>query len=409
MHDRQPDPADPGARRGRLRDPPARGAAPGQPDRPGDHVAGHPRPDDHHEAADGGHDRGRDRVDGGGPQGRRRGPRWIGTTGSPRPRPTRAPPCEPPRTRPPVSIDPPPGHDRPRRRSSPMSPASTTSSRPSSPGPRRRTDPDAHPPARPGAGPARAGRRGLPAPEDTRAELAGARELRESDADEDIRAMAREEVERLEADETRLLEELKVLLLPRDPDDDRDVILEIRAGAGGEEAALFAAELLRMYLRYADRHRYRPEVMSLNETGIGGVKEAIVEIQRRRRVLAASSSRAATTASSGSRPRSPRAGSTPRRRRSSSCPRPRRSRSRSTRRRTSGSTSSARPGRAASRSTRPTRPSGSPTSRPASSSRSRTRRASTRTRPRRWPCCARASRTPRSGASARPTRWRGGR
>ena len=64
--------------------------------------------------------------------------------------------------------------------------------------------------------------------------------------------MARDEIDRLEADETRLLEELKVLLLPRDPNDDRDVILEIRAGAGGEEAALFAAELLRMYLRYAD-------------------------------------------------------------------------------------------------------------------------------------------------------------
>ena len=69
-----------------------------------------------------------------------------------------------------------------------------------------------------------------------------------------------------------------MLLLPRDPNDDRDVILEIRAGAGGEEAALFAAELYRMYARYADRHRFRPELMSLNETGIGGVKEAIVSI-----------------------------------------------------------------------------------------------------------------------------------
>ena len=90
--------------------------------------------------------------------------------------------------------------------------------------------------------------------------------------------MAREEIERLEADEAGSVEELKVLLLPRDPADDGDVILEIRAGAGGEEAALFAAELLRMYLRYAERHRFRAEVMSLNETGIGGVKEAIVQI-----------------------------------------------------------------------------------------------------------------------------------
>ena len=91
--------------------------------------------------------------------------------------------------------------------------------------------------------------------------------------------MAREEVDRLEADETRLLDDLKVLLLPRDPNDDRDVILEVRAGAGGEEAALFASELLRMYLRYAARHKYTPEVLSLNETGIEGIKEAIVQIR----------------------------------------------------------------------------------------------------------------------------------
>ena len=90
--------------------------------------------------------------------------------------------------------------------------------------------------------------------------------------------MARDEVDRLEALEERLLADLHVLLLPRDPNDDRDVILEIRAGAGGEEAALFAAELYRMYARYADRHRFTPELMSLNETGIGGVKEAIVSI-----------------------------------------------------------------------------------------------------------------------------------
>jgi peptide chain release factor 1 len=69
-----------------------------------------------------------------------------------------------------------------------------------------------------------------------------------------------------------------VLLLPRDPNDDRDVIMEIRAGAGGDEAALFAGELLRMYLRYAANHKFTPEVLSLNETGGDGVKEAIVQI-----------------------------------------------------------------------------------------------------------------------------------
>ena len=111
-----------------------------------------------------------------------------------------------------------------------------------------------------------------------RDELAGARAMRDEAADDDMRALVREEIERLEADESRLVEEVKVLLLPRDPADDGNVIVEIRAGTGGEEAALFAAELLRMYLTYARNHRWRAEVMSLNETGIDGVKEAIVEI-----------------------------------------------------------------------------------------------------------------------------------
>ena len=114
--------------------------------------------------------------------------------------------------------------------------------------------------------------------EEARRELSGAREMRDAESDDELKQMARDEIDRLEALEARLLEDLRVLLLPRDPNDDRDVILEIRAGAGGEEAALFAAELYRMYARYADRHRFTPELMSLNETGIGGVKEAIVSI-----------------------------------------------------------------------------------------------------------------------------------
>ena len=113
----------------------------------------------------------------------------------------------------------------------------------------------------------------------TRSELGGAREVRDSgDGDEDMKAMAGEEIDRLTTDETRLVDELKVLLLPRDPNDNRDVIMEIRAGAGGDEAALFAAELYRMYVRYAERHKYAPELLSLSETGIGGVKEAILQI-----------------------------------------------------------------------------------------------------------------------------------
>jgi peptide chain release factor 1 len=115
--------------------------------------------------------------------------------------------------------------------------------------------------------------------EATRTELAGAREMRDAgDADPEMKAMVADEIDRLSADEERQLEALKVLLLPRDPNDDRDVILEIRAGAGGEEAALFAAELYRMYVRYAERHRFTPEILTLNETGIGGIKEAIVQV-----------------------------------------------------------------------------------------------------------------------------------
>jgi len=115
--------------------------------------------------------------------------------------------------------------------------------------------------------------------ETIRSELAGVREMRDgSDGDADLKEMVGDEFERLTAEETRLVEELKVLLLPRDPNDDRDVIMEIRAGAGGDEAALFAAELLRMYTRYAEKHRFKPELLSVNATGIEGVKEAIVQI-----------------------------------------------------------------------------------------------------------------------------------
>jgi peptide chain release factor 1 len=113
---------------------------------------------------------------------------------------------------------------------------------------------------------------------ETRRQLAGAREMREGEHDEDLKAMAQEEIERLAAEEERQLAGLTVLLLPRDPNDDRNVIMEIRAGAGGEEAALFASELQRMYQRYADKHRYKVEIMNLNQTGIGGVKEAILRI-----------------------------------------------------------------------------------------------------------------------------------
>ncbi|OGO59289.1 MAG: peptide chain release factor 1 [Chloroflexi bacterium RBG_16_72_14] len=113
---------------------------------------------------------------------------------------------------------------------------------------------------------------------DVREQLAGARQMRDAEHDEAMKDLARDEIAELEARETRLVEDLKVALLPRDPNDDRNIIVEIRAGAGGEEAALFAAELLRMYTRYAQEHRFHTDLMSLNETGIGGIKEAILEV-----------------------------------------------------------------------------------------------------------------------------------
>ena len=113
---------------------------------------------------------------------------------------------------------------------------------------------------------------------EVREQLVGARQMRDSETDEEIRAMAREEISTLEARETALVDDLRVSLLPRDPNDDRNVIVEIRAGAGGEEAALFASELLRMYSRYAQEHKFGTDLMTVNETGIGGIKEAILEV-----------------------------------------------------------------------------------------------------------------------------------
>ena len=92
-------------------------------------------------------------------------------------------------------------------------------------------------------------------------------------ADPDMRELAQEEFQQAKADLERLEEEIKLLLLPRDPNDDKNVIVEIRAGVGGEEAALFAHSLFRMYSMYADARRWKVEVDSVNETELGGVKE----------------------------------------------------------------------------------------------------------------------------------------
>jgi peptide chain release factor 1 len=99
------------------------------------------------------------------------------------------------------------------------------------------------------------------------------------DADADVRQMAEEELRSLEPRQEPLEGEIKRLLLPRDPNDEKDVMLEIRAGTGGEEAALFAGDLLRMYTRYAERMGWKAEVLTTTETGIGGFKEVILGIK----------------------------------------------------------------------------------------------------------------------------------
>ena len=99
------------------------------------------------------------------------------------------------------------------------------------------------------------------------------------DPDEGMRTMAREEIARLSSREAELDQTLRVQLVPRDPNDDRNVIVEVRAGAGGDEASLFAADLYRMYARYAERRRWKVEVLSTSESGSGGFKEIIAEIR----------------------------------------------------------------------------------------------------------------------------------
>jgi peptide chain release factor 1 len=113
---------------------------------------------------------------------------------------------------------------------------------------------------------------------DLRTQLEGAREMA-ADPDEEVRGMARQEVTELEERLAALEGELRLLLVPGDPTDERDVILEVRAGAGGEEASLFAADLLRMYARYAERRRWKLEVLSTSESASGGLKEAIAELR----------------------------------------------------------------------------------------------------------------------------------
>jgi peptide chain release factor 1 len=103
--------------------------------------------------------------------------------------------------------------------------------------------------------------------------------LEEAGGDKELREMARAELDSLEEESERLEEEIRTLLIPVDPNDERNVLLEIRAGTGGDEAALFAADLFRMYIKYAEKNRWKVEVMSQSATGIGGFKEVIALLE----------------------------------------------------------------------------------------------------------------------------------
>jgi len=113
------------------------------------------------------------------------------------------------------------------------------------------------------------------------ARLEEARHMAAEDTDREMREMAQAEVAELAARQAKLEDELRALLIPKDPNDDRNVFVEIRAGAGGDEAGLFAADLARMYGKYSERQRWKVEVMDSHPTGVGGFKEIVLFIQGR--------------------------------------------------------------------------------------------------------------------------------
>ena len=112
-----------------------------------------------------------------------------------------------------------------------------------------------------------------------REELAQAEEMSEGEEDEELAAMATDEIDRLAYELEQLEGRMRSLLVPRDPRDDRNVFIEIRAGTGGDEAGIFAGDLLRMYMRYAEGRRWKTEIVDENETGVGGYKEVIVAVK----------------------------------------------------------------------------------------------------------------------------------
>lgn len=110
-------------------------------------------------------------------------------------------------------------------------------------------------------------------------DMAEVRDLLKSESDEELRALAQEDLSALESEKAVLEQDLKVALIPKDPNDDKDVIMEIRAGTGGDEASLFAGELFRMYGRYAEERGWKTEILTSNPTDLGGFKEVVFAIE----------------------------------------------------------------------------------------------------------------------------------
>jgi len=116
---------------------------------------------------------------------------------------------------------------------------------------------------------------------DLEAQIREAQDLISGESDPEMVAMAREEFDSLHDQREPLMSRLRALLVPKDPNDEKNVIVEIRAGAGGDEAGLFAAELMRMYIRYAEDQGWKTEILNINESGVGGIKEAVFEVRGR--------------------------------------------------------------------------------------------------------------------------------
>jgi len=110
-------------------------------------------------------------------------------------------------------------------------------------------------------------------------EIKGSQHLLDHEEDEEMKGLAKEELYRLVGEKERVEEEIKMAILPKDPNDDKNILLEIRAGTGGDEAGLFAADLFRMYAKFAENHGWRMEILSRHYSGVGGFKEIIALIE----------------------------------------------------------------------------------------------------------------------------------